>query len=78
MKKTPMYIFFDDVAREYRNYYGTNGEKVMIKDLKNYLTDFSKTSEIKILTRQDVSKIKDWFLDNNLYGFVENIANPEL
>lgn len=75
-KKPPMWIFFDDVIREYINHYGENAEKYMIKHLKKYLCDFSKTSKIMIITNQNVTEKINWFFQNDLYKFIDNISNP--
>ena len=76
MTKPPVYIFFDDVIREYRQYYGEEYETVMVKNLTKYLRNFSKTSQIIIITNQNISEITDWFLQKNLFQFVEKISNP--
>lgn len=76
MKKTVMIIFIDDVIREYINHYGNNAEKIMIKHLKKYLAELSKTSEIRIITCQNKSKIMELFLKNNLDKFIDSISNP--
>ncbi len=76
MTKSQVYIFFDDVIREYRQYYGEEYETVMVKNLTKYLRNFSKTSQIIIITNQNISEITDWFLQKNLFQFVEKISNP--
>jgi hypothetical protein len=78
MKKSPMFMFFDDIWREYQSYYGEKAETRLINDLKKYLSKFSKTSEIMIITHQNVSEITDWFLKNDLFQFVDDISNPAL
>ena len=76
MKKTLIYIFFDDVIREYCQYYGKEYETVMVENLTKYLRNFSKTSQIIIITNQNISQITDWFLQKKLFQFVEKILNP--
>ena len=76
-KKTPMWIFIDDVRQEYLAHYGNLGEKIMINDLKTYLPNFSKTSQIIILTRKDNAKVFAWLQNNKLNNFVHQIKTPE-
>lgn len=76
MSNAPMWIFFDDVTREYLNYYGQNAENILTMDLEKYLSSFSENSEITILTR-DVKKVSNWFKDKNLIKYVHVIKNPE-
>lgn len=75
MKTQKNYIFFDEIFTEYVNHYGENGETILIEDFKKYLTDLSGTSEITIITKQDVSKVTCWFTKNNLYQFTDSISN---
>ena len=49
---------------------------IMLKNLKKYFRTFSKTSKIIIITNQNISEITDWFLQKNLFQFVEKISNP--
>lgn len=76
MKKKNIYIFFDDVMGDYIGYYGKMGEEEAVKGMKRYLRHLSKTSKITIITHEDVVKIKEWFLKNDLFKFVDNISNP--
>jgi len=76
MKNSKMYIFFDDAVREYQNYYGEKAQFVMIKHLKKYLSEFSKTSKIIVITVQDILVIRDWFFKYDLFKFIEDILNP--
>ncbi len=76
MKKSPMYIFFDEIVVQYKNYYKENGEALLISDLQKYLFDFAKTSEIMVITYQNDSDVIEWFIKNNLYEFITNISNP--
>lgn len=75
MKKQKNYIFFDEIVTEYFNHHGENGESALIKDLKKYLADLSKTSEIMVITRQDTFKVTNWFLKHDLYQFTHTITN---
>lgn len=75
MKTQKNYIFFDEIFTEYVNHYGKNGETKLIKDFKKYLADLSKTSEITVITRQEVSKVASWFTKNDLYQFTDSISN---
>lgn len=75
MKKQKNYIFFDEIVTEYINHYDKNGESILVKDLKKYLADLSKTSEIIVITRQDTFKVTNWFLRNDLYQFTHTITN---
>lgn len=78
MKKKNIYIFFDNIIKEYKNYFGENGEAEAIRDLKNYLTELSKKYAIMIITKERVSKTKEWFLKHDLLKFIENISNPAI
>ena len=75
MTKPPVYIFFDDVIREYRQYYGEEYEMIMLKNLKKYFRTFSKTSKIIIITNQNISEITDLFLQKGIFRFIETISN---
>lgn len=76
MKKQKYYVFFDSILLDYQNYFGEDSESELIKELKNHLEDLSKTSEINLITKQDIQKVIDWFLKNDLYKFVDNISSP--
>lgn len=75
MKKQKNYIFFDEIVTEYFNHHGEKGEYALVQDLKKYLADLSKTSEIMIITRQDTFKVTNWFLRHDLYQFTHTITN---
>lgn len=76
MKKPPIFIFFDDIQREYQSCYGDFWEDKLVEDLNNYIKEFLKTSNVNLITLQDKFKIKTWFLKNKLYDFIDNISNP--
>lgn len=78
MKKKNIYIFFDNIIKEYTNYFGDAGETEAVRDLKNYLAELSKKSAIMIITKENVSKTKKWFLKHDLLKFIENISNPAI
>lgn len=78
MKKKNIYIFFDNIIKEYKNYFGEAGEAEAVGDLKNYLADLSKKSAIMIITKENISKTKEWFLKHDLLKFIENISNPAI
>lgn len=75
MQKGQIFIFFDDVIREYFECYGKKGEKILLEHLRKYLSRFSETSEIIILTNQEESKIVEWFKRNKLLELVSKISN---
>ena len=76
MKKRPIYIFFDDVIKEYQNYYKEKSQEIMIKDLKKYLFNFSKNSKIFLITKQNLRDVIWWLYKNDLYKFIYDISNP--
>lgn len=63
------------MAIEYFNHYGEKGESTLVKDLKKYLADLSKTSDIIIITRQNTIKVTNWFIKNEIYQFTHTITN---
>lgn len=76
MEKRKNYIFFDEIFVEYVSKFGKEGESFFVEDLKSYLEDLSKTSQITLITSQDAEKIADWLLKNNMDQLIDNIANP--
>lgn len=78
MKKDKIFILFDGVLEEYKNHYGKEGESKLVADLKHYLSDLSKKAEIIIITNENILKMTTWFLENDLYNFIENITNPAI
>lgn len=78
MKTQKIYIFIDTICEDYKEYFGQECELELIKNLTVYLSDLSKTSKVYIITKQDISKMTDWLLKNDLYGFVDNIMNPTI
>lgn len=78
MKKSTMYIFFDDVAKDYMNYYGKKWETILSEEFRKYLKDLSKNSKIMLITKQDISKVKYWLLKNELNQFIDIIVNPKI
>lgn len=74
MEKSKIYVFIDDVFREYMEHYGIEFEQVIIHDLKNYFYNLSKDSEIILITK-NLDEINNWFLKNNLLEFVHDINN---
>lgn len=75
MKPARNCIFFDDIVAEYYNNHGEKYEYILIKDLKKYLADLSKRSEVIVVTRQNVHRVTKWFIKNNLYQFTNKITN---
>lgn len=75
MSKAMIFIFFDDVMREYQNYYADEWENKLIEDLKKYLKELSKKSLINIITRQNVADVKNWCSKNNLHIFIDSISS---
>lgn len=76
-EQTTMWIFFDDIICEYLTHYGTQGEKILAKDLEEYLPDFSKNSQVIVLTRKNPSEVFAWLSNHKLNPFVYAIKNPE-
>lgn len=74
-KRQKNYIFFDEIVTEYFNHHGKNGATVLVQDLKKYLTDLSKNSEIIVITGQDTFKVTNWFIKHDLYQFTHTITN---
>lgn len=75
--KAQMWIFFDEIACDYFAHYGKDSEMIMVKDFKEYLSDFSKSSDIIILTRKNCAEVLTWFKSKNLDGFIYLVKNPE-
>lgn len=75
MKKSKIYVFIDDVFREYMEHYKIEFEQVLIHDLKNYFYTLSKNSEIILITRQNTDELNAWFIKNNLLEFIKTINN---
>lgn len=76
MKKSQNYIFFDEILTEYMHHFNENGEHILIEDLKKYLNYLSKTSRIILITKQDILKINEWLIENDLLKFIDNVTNP--
>lgn len=76
MKKQKIYFLLDEVLLEYENHFEKKSEKQFIKDLSEYLPILSKTSEIILITKQEIDKVNKWLLENNLHEFVYNVSNP--
>lgn len=76
MKRPQIYILFDDVFIGYINHYSNNGEIKLVKDLRASLINLSQTSDIMIITNEDIAKIECWFYRNNLIKFISDISNP--
>lgn len=76
MEKPPVYIFFDDVLREYSNYYGLKSKSILIKDFRKYLSQLSKSSSIIVITRENIILTRKWFLKNKLLKFIKDIFPP--
>lgn len=78
MKTPKNCIFFDEIVMDYHKEHGEKYEYVLIKDLKKYLAKLSQRSEVIIITGQDVHKVTNWFIKNNLYQFTHTIANATI
>lgn len=76
MKKPPIYIFFDDVVREYTDSNNENSEEKMVNDLRTYFGNLSESSEIMLITYQDTSNLVDWLSKNEISQFVNKVLNP--
>lgn len=76
MKESRLCILFDNILEEYQNHYGEECEIKLVADLKQYLSDLSKNSEIILITNENVLEVTKWFLKNDLYNFIENVTNP--
>lgn len=76
MKTQTIYIFIDTIYEDYKKYFEEECELELVKDLTVYLSNLSKTSKINLITKQDVAKVANWFLRNDLYCYIDNITNP--
>lgn len=76
MEKRNIYIFFDDIMRDYKNCYHERGEEEAAKAMDELFKLRSKHFNIMVITYQDVFKVEEWLLKNNLLEFVDNISNP--
>lgn len=76
MKKSRLCILFDSILEGYQKHYGEEWEVKLVADLKQYLSDLSKNSEIILITNENVLEITTWLLKNDLYNFIENVTNP--
>lgn len=76
MKKSRLCILFDSILEDYQKHYGEEWEIKLVADLKQYLSDLSKNSEITLITNENVLEITTWLLKNDLYNFIENVTNP--
>lgn len=74
MDKQKIYIFFDEIMAEYKKHF--DSENKIVFDLKKSLTELSISSNIILITRQDIQMVNDWLLDNDLYQFIYTIAGP--
>lgn len=77
MKKSIMYILFDSVLTDYKRHYGEKWEIKLVAELKQYLSDLSKNSEIISITNNTL-QITTWLLKNNLHHFIKNIVKPKI
>lgn len=75
MKKQKNYIFFDEIVTEYFNHHGECGESELVQDLRKYLADLSKNSQIIVITQQEPYKVTNWFIKHDLYQFTHIITN---
>lgn len=78
MKTSKNCIFFDQIVEEYHNEHGEKYEYILIKDLKKYLAKLSQRSEVIVITNQNVHKVTNWFIKNDLYKFTHTIANAAI
>ena len=76
-KKRSSYIFFDCVKWEYLNAYGKNGEEIMVKELKEYLSDLCEKSPVIIITNQNTQDIMNWFSEKDLLKFVHGFKSKD-
>lgn len=77
MKKSTMCILFDNVLKEYQDHYGKKSETQLIADLKQYLPNLSKDSEIILITNNTL-EITKWLLKNDLYYFIKDVVKPRI
>ena len=75
MKKKNIYILFDDMMADFIGYYGEICKEEAAREIGKYLKHLSKTSKIMVITHEDVSQIKEWFKENDLLKFIDNISN---
>lgn len=75
MKKQKNYVFLDCIFIEYNQHYGEEWEQKLVEELKNYLSKFTKNSEIIVITSQDSKKINEWLFKHGLDKFVDNVLN---
>lgn len=73
-EKQKIYLLLDQVLLEYKLYYEEQSEKKFINDLKEYLPDLYRTSQITLITAQEINKINQWLLENGLKKFVYNVS----
>lgn len=78
MKKSRVYIFFDDIIIGYKIKFLSDWEKLLISELQECFCNLYKNTDIMLITNQKIPTVTKWLCENNLYHYIYDISNPSI